>query len=118
MQNQRLLIIGISIGLLSSFLIKRFIKYVSKHLKNVKTYEDHPITMNLDTDLLKKTNLCQLSCSDDENCHNSLMAFTYLPEDIIILTSRKDTKKYRLIKKNPNVSILFHQFSQTDKNEP
>ena len=45
------------------------------------------------------------------------MTFTYIEDDIIIVTTRKDTKKYQLMKLNSNVSLLFHKFSQLSKSK-
>lgn len=68
--------------------------------------------MNIKQDvlwLLENERLCFLGTSYDKQPHVSLMNFTYLSKErLIILSSRKDTSKVRNIQTNPNVSILIY----------
>ncbi|SMP70696.1 pyridoxamine 5'-phosphate oxidase family protein [Anoxynatronum buryatiense] len=65
-------------------------------------------------DLLEKEKLCFLSTSHQDQPHVSLMNFTYLPEnDLIILTSRANTTKMSYINHNPCVALLFTSLSET-----
>lgn len=58
--------------------------------------------------LLKTQKFCSLATCYQDEPHVSLMNFTYLAEEeLIILSSREDTTKVRQIKKNPSVAILL-----------
>ncbi|PUU89362.1 pyridoxamine 5'-phosphate oxidase family protein [Halanaerobium sp.] len=58
--------------------------------------------------LLKNNKLCSMATCWDEKPYLSLMNFTYLEsEDIVILSSRKNSKKYTNIQKNKNISLLI-----------
>ena len=62
--------------------------------------------------LLEKEKLCFLSTSHQDRPHISLMNFTYLHEEgLIILTSRDDTTKMSYMHHNPYVALLFTHFS-------
>ena len=59
------------------------------------------------TTLLKNNKLCSMATCSDEQPYLSLMNFTYLEsENIVILSSRKNSRKYNNIQKNKNISIL------------
>eukprot|EP00752_Nemacystus_decipiens_P002771 g2589.t1 len=61
--------------------------------------------------LLQASRLCFLSTFSDDHPHLSLMNFTYYPADeVIILSTRRDTKKYKLVQAGRNVAILVHEF--------
>ncbi|EKX50111.1 hypothetical protein GUITHDRAFT_135304 [Guillardia theta CCMP2712] len=69
-------------------------------------------------EMLTSASLCHLSCNDKGDApHTSLMNFTFVPEeeDLIIMTTRKDTKKYRLLSQRPDVSLLVHDFPQISR---
>ena len=58
--------------------------------------------------LLKTQKFCSLATCYQDEPHVSLMNFTYLAEEeLIILSSREDTTKVRQIKKSPSVAILL-----------
>jgi len=58
-------------------------------------------------DLLKNNRLCTMATSWNDKPYLSLMNYTYLPaENKIILSSRKNSKKYDNIQKNKNISLL------------
>lgn len=66
--------------------------------------------------LLEKEKFCSLATSYQDHPHVSLMNFSYLPQEgVIILSSRPDTTKIHHIKNNPAVSLLF--FSPGGKEE-
>ncbi|GMI59940.1 hypothetical protein ScalyP_jg409 [Parmales sp. scaly parma] len=63
------------------------------------------------TKILKSSTLSYMSTTDGSSPHLSLMNFTY--DDIrqqIIMTTRTDTLKAALLKQNPNVALLIHDF--------
>ncbi|KAG5186739.1 hypothetical protein JKP88DRAFT_36281 [Tribonema minus] len=61
--------------------------------------------------LLHKCSLCYLSTFTDDHPHLSLMNFTYYqPDEVIIMSTRRDTKKYNLLQSSNNVAVLVHDF--------
>eukprot|EP00392_Amoebophrya_sp_AT5.2_P012258 g12356.t1 len=67
--------------------------------------------------LLQTTCLCYLSTqlpeekNDMKYPHLSLMNFTYFAEEeVIIMTTRRDTQKLENLRRNPSVAILVHDF--------
>jgi Pyridoxamine 5'-phosphate oxidase len=61
--------------------------------------------------VLEASKLCFLATNDSYEPHLSLMNFTYhQPEEIIILTTRRNTKKFGQILNNPKVAVLIHDF--------
>lgn len=63
--------------------------------------------------VLSVTRLCFLATQSEGIPHLSLMNFTYYQnEEIIIMCTRRDTKKFGQISCCPNVAILFHDFNQ------
>ena len=61
--------------------------------------------------VLKRSRLCFLATQSEGEPHLSLMNFTYhRNEELIILSTRRDTKKYFQIKLSPKVAILIHDF--------
>ncbi|SIR17593.1 pyridoxamine 5'-phosphate oxidase family protein [Halanaerobium kushneri] len=57
--------------------------------------------------LLKNNKLCSMATCWNQKPYLSLMNFTYLEkENIVILSSRKNSKKYNNIQKNKNISLL------------
>ena len=65
-------------------------------------------------DVLNSANLCYLATSEDNIPHLSLMNFSVVDEqDIgcaIVLSTRRDTKKFAAIISNPRVAVLVHDF--------
>jgi nitroimidazol reductase NimA-like FMN-containing flavoprotein (pyridoxamine 5'-phosphate oxidase superfamily) len=58
--------------------------------------------------LLKNNKLCSMATCWNEKPYLSLMNYTYLEsENIVILSSRKNSKKYTNIQKNKNISLLI-----------
>ncbi len=58
--------------------------------------------------LLKNNKLCSMATCWDAKPYLSLMNFTYLEsENKVILSSRKNSKKYNNIQKNKNISLLI-----------
>ena len=61
--------------------------------------------------LLEASQLCFLSTSTNNDPHLSLMNFTYYQkEEIVIMCTQRDTKKFRQISKVPTVALLIHDF--------
>ena len=67
-------------------------------------------------DLLQSACLCHMGVTlEDGKTHLCLMNFTYVPEEeIIVLTTRRNTTKYEAIEKLDLVTLLIHDFP-TDK---
>lgn len=69
-------------------------------------------------DLLENEKLCAMATCWEEQPYLSLMNFTFIEaENKVILSSRKDSKKYHNIQKNKQVSLLLfsssHELSAT-----
>lgn len=61
--------------------------------------------------LLEASQLCFLSTSHNNDPHLSLMNFTYYqPDEVIILCTKRETKKFRQIIKSNTVALLIHDF--------
>lgn len=59
--------------------------------------------------LLQRENFCMLATSYQDHPHVSLMNFTYMDaEKLIVLSSREDTIKVKNIKNNPEVALLIY----------
>lgn len=69
--------------------------------------------------LLQSTRVCHLSTTSSDGLpHLSLMRFTYRrEEEVIIMTTRTDTKKYELLCSSPKVAVLVHDFPSLRKEE-
>lgn len=69
--------------------------------------------------LLQQTTLCYLATSESGVPHLSLMNFTFekVARDAIIMTTRRNTKKYESILANPKVSILITDFDHRNGND-
>jgi nitroimidazol reductase NimA-like FMN-containing flavoprotein (pyridoxamine 5'-phosphate oxidase superfamily) len=72
-------------------------------------------------EMLCEAQLCHLSCIDDGAApHTSLMNFTFVEDGVdslVVMTTRRDTKKFVLMSKNPTVGLLLHDFPQIQSNE-
>lgn len=79
-----------------------------------------PLPQNL-KEMLCEAQLCHLSCTDNGAApHTSLMNFTFVEDgadSLIVMTTRRDTKKFVLMAKNPTVGLLLHDFPQIQSNE-
>lgn len=66
--------------------------------------------------LLKSENFCFLATSYQDHPHVSLMNFTYLEDEgLIIISSRRDTTKVSHIRKNPDVAVLLYNLGTEGK---
>lgn len=64
--------------------------------------------------LLEEEKICFLATSWNDQPHLSMMNFTYLPEEeLIILSTRMNTKKFRNMQQNPAVALLFYRLPQS-----
>ena len=73
-----------------------------------------PVVQNL----LQKCRLAYLSTVDADTSHLSLMRFTYLAaEEVIIMSTNRHTKKYDMLKKQRGVAVLVHDFGGSEKGE-
>jgi general stress protein 26 len=65
-------------------------------------------------DLLRNEKLCTMATCWEDKPYLSLMNFTYVEkENKVILSSRKNSRKYYNIQKNKNISLLL--FSSSEK---
>lgn len=70
-------------------------------------------------EVLRTSKLCYLATQSDGNPHLSLMNFTYCrKEEVIILSTRRNTKKFYQIVENPKVAVLIHDFPETASSTP
>ena len=75
------------------------------------SYEYYPPLPNSVVSLLNASRLCHLGTQNNNDPHLSLMNFTYYQEEeILILTTRKDTKKYKHMVNCNKVAVLIHDF--------
>ena len=68
-------------------------------------------------DVLERCKLAYLATVDRENdtSHLSLMRFTYLPEDgVIVMSTNMKTKKFKMLQKQIGVALLVNDFDQFD----
>ena len=64
--------------------------------------------------ILNDHELCTMATCWQNKPYLSLMTYTYIEsENIIVLTTKKDSKKFFNIEKNKNISLLL--FSETDE---
>ena len=63
--------------------------------------------------LLQSASLCHMGVQlEDGTTHLCLMSFTYVPEEqIIIMSTRRNTTKYRAIEMIDQVTLLIHNFA-------
>ena len=68
-------------------------------------------------DVLNVACLCFLATSDASSPHLSLMRFTYTKSlteaggEVLVISTRRDTKKYAMLLVNSQVALLVHDFS-------
>jgi len=69
--------------------------------------------------LLQSSSLAYLSTTDGESPHLSLMNFTYdATRQVLVMTTRKDTLKATLLRQNPKVALLIHDFDTRRQGNP
>ena len=62
-------------------------------------------------DMLRDCDQTFLATAVGSSPHLSLMKFTYYqPEEVIILSTQRGTKKFKFMETNPKVALLFHDF--------
>ena len=67
--------------------------------------------------LLRSSALCYLSTVADGTPHLSLMNFTYCQEEEkIVMSTRRDTKKFAALLSLPRVALLLHDFPDQHSN--
>jgi general stress protein 26 len=77
-------------------------------------YSDFPPVVK---DVLERCKLAYLATVDAENdtSHLSLMRYTYLPEDgVIVMSTNTNTKKFNMLQNQTGVALLVHDFRQFD----
>ena len=77
-------------------------------------YSDFPPVVK---DVLERCKLAYLATVDreDDSSHLSLMRFTYLPEDgVIVMSTNMKTKKFSMLQKQTGVALLVNDFDQFD----
>lgn len=76
-----------------------------------KEDEFFPPLPNEVVDLLNISKLCFLATVSGNEPHLSLMNFTYYqPDEVLIFTTRRNTKKFQQIQHCSNVAVLAHDF--------
>ena len=126
--NINITIIGTtSIIVISSIILGYHYYYKSVSKNNIKkkysedfSYEYYPPLPNPVVSLLNASRLCHLATQHNNDPHLSLMNFTYYQEEeILIMTTRRDTKKYDHMKNCNKVAVLIHDFPnlEIDKNK-
>ena len=76
----------------------------------------HPVS-----NLLERGCLCFLATATDISPHLSLMRFSYCKslrcerDEVMILSTQRNTKKYDILKLNKNVALLVHDFVSQDR---
>ena len=79
------------------------------------SYEYYPPLPNPVVTLLMASRLCFLATQSSNDPHLSLMNFTYYqPEEILIMTTRRNTKKFEQMITNNKVAVLIHDFPNLD----
>jgi len=82
-----------------------------KREESVNTLEIRPPFPPEIIQLLTSSVLCYLSTLSDGAPHLSLMNFTYCAKDEkIIMSTRRDTTKFRALSENKRVAVLIHDF--------
>jgi len=70
-------------------------------------------------EMLSSCRLAYLSTVQENSSHLSLMRFTYINDDddgeVIIMTTRRETKKFNMLKEQNGVALLIHDFSQFER---
>ena len=76
-------------------------------------------------DALSRACLCFLATSSGDEPHLSLMRFTYMRSltepgsEVLVMSTRRDTKKFKLFMANKQVALLVHDFdSRRQRNSP
>jgi len=83
-------------------------KYVISSKDNNEYFPPLPIEV---VELLNMSKLCFLATVSGNEPHLSLMNFTYYqPDEVLIFTTRRDTKKFKQIQDCSNVAVLAHDF--------
>lgn len=78
---------------------------------SLNAYEYYPPLPDEVVAVLKNSKLCYLATCYDGSPHLSLMNFTYFQgEEVIILSTRRNTLKFQQIIENPKVAVLIHDF--------
>mmetsp|Transcript_18302 Transcript_18302/g.22408 ORF Transcript_18302/g.22408 Transcript_18302/m.22408 type:complete len:216 (+) Transcript_18302:60-707(+) len=72
-------------------------------------------------DMLSRARLAYLSTVEGESSHLSLMRFSYINDDIdgevVIMTTRRETKKFDMLQKQNGVALLVHDFPQFENDK-
>ena len=71
--------------------------------------------------MLSSCQLAYLSTVEGDSSHLSLMRFTYMNDkddgEVVVMTTRKNTKKFTMLEKQNGVALLIHDFPQFEKEE-
>lgn len=69
--------------------------------------------------MLSSCRLAYLSTVQEDSSHLSIMRFTYLNDaddgEVVIMTTRMNTKKFTMLEKQNGVALLIHDFAQFEK---
>ena len=104
--------VGIAVASYAAYQLGKLVQRKRHDAKNnTSCVELRPPFPDEVVQLLRSSVLCYLSTLADGAPHLSLMNFTYCPADEkIIMSTRRDTTKYRALLKNKRVAVLIHDF--------
>ena len=109
--------VGIAVASYAAYQLGKLVQRKRHDAKNsTSCVELRPPFPDEVVQLLRSSVLCYLSTLADGAPHLSLMNFTYCPSDEkIIMSTRRDTTKYRALLKNKRVAVLIHDFPAEER---
>ena len=109
--------VGIAVASYAAYQLGKLVQRKRHDAKNnTSCVELRPPVPDEVVQLLRSSVLCYLSTLADGAPHLSLMNFTYCPADEkIIMSTRRDTTKYRALLKNKRVAVLIHDFPAEER---
>ena len=109
--------VGIAVASYAAYQLGKLVQRKRHDAKNnTSCVELRPPFPDEVVQLLRSSVLCYLSTLADGAPHLSLMNFTYCPADEkIIMSTRRDTTKYRALLKNKRVAVLIHDFPAEER---
>ena len=104
--------VGIAVASYAAYQLGKLVQRKRHDAKNsTSCVELRPPFPDEVVQLLRSSVLCYLSTLADGAPHLSLMNFTYCAKDEkIIMSTRRDTTKFRALSENKRVAVLIHDF--------
>jgi len=107
--------VGIAVASYAAYQLGKLVQR-KRHETSTTSVELRPPFPEEVVQLLRSSVLCYLSTLSDGAPHLSLMNFTYCPADEkIIMSTRRDTTKYRALLQNKRVAVLIHDFPDQER---